>query len=110
MINTMKQVFRCSRNEKRPVQPHKVEIHVGLAQPWVRLGQGGYGLAVDEDWTRHRARCQTMSQRLDVEYMRHLDTACVFSNFPRARVLGLLPAHSHVGVNLDMVCFVDRRK
>ena len=39
-----------------------------------------------------------MSPRLDVAYIRHLDTRDPQLAFSRTRVLGLLPALSHVGI------------
>ena len=46
------------------------------------------------------------STRLDVEYIRH--AACVFSDHPMTCVLGLLLAHSHVGIGREEVMTESR--
>ena len=48
-------------NEKLPVQPHKVETQVELAQS--RGVSGTPEWASDEDWTSERAKCQALEDQ-----------------------------------------------
>ena len=56
-------VHKGRLNEKRPVQPHKVETHVGWHNRGCVWDKVATDWAGDEDWTRERKRCQTMEDK-----------------------------------------------